>query len=328
MFPGRWLMGLPDPTGSGFVLEDIMPPPQGAAQAPLWRGPGALHLGPIRACISFGLARNTSCSGAGRSENGVGMSQRFETIRGLTERVKGFSQLQALAVWDLLLDHQHHRQQSGLLAEIGVAYGLTAAVLALHARPAAGEALLLFDLSDRLEGDVRTLIRTTAPDPAPAVRFHAGDSRLWRRHVRAEDHGAARWVHIDGEHSGEAVTSDLDLAHHLLQRTGIVCVDDFFSPRYPQVTQAVFEYQTRHPDRFRLFLCGFNKGWLCRPSALAGLIGFATDHLQAGMTARGIETVLYKTASSAELNCIGIGPARERPTFGPDWAVDRFEAWL
>ena len=43
-----------------------------------------------------------------------------------------------------------------------------------------------------------------------------------------------RWIHIDGEHTGQAVANDLAIAHDLLADDGIICIDDFFSPAYPQ----------------------------------------------------------------------------------------------
>ena len=42
-------------------------------------------------------------------------------------------------------------------------------------------------------------------------------------------------------------------------------VDDFLSPRYPQVAAAVFNYLQSHPFSFRMFLCGFFKAYLARP---------------------------------------------------------------
>ena len=41
-----------------------------------------------------------------------------------------------------------------------------------------------------------------------------------------------RWVHVDGDHKGENVWSDLELGNRLLAVEGILCVDDFLNPRY------------------------------------------------------------------------------------------------
>ena len=54
-----------------------------------------------------------------------------------------------------------------------------------------------------------------------------------------------RWIHIDGEHTGQAVGNDLAIAHELLADDGIICIDDFFNPAYAQVSAASFPFYTR-----------------------------------------------------------------------------------
>ena len=69
-------------------------------------------------------------------------------------------------------------------------------------------------------------------------------------------------VHIDGEHSFNAVYGDLDLAKKILIRNGIIILDDFFFDMYPQITQATYKWLENNPD-YILVAVGFCKGMIC-----------------------------------------------------------------
>jgi hypothetical protein len=57
-----------------------------------------------------------------------------------------------------------------------------------------------------------------------------------------------RFVHIDGDHSPEALTHDLKLAHASLHPQGLLCLDDMLHPGYPFLVVAVHDYLKAHPD--------------------------------------------------------------------------------
>jgi hypothetical protein len=59
---------------------------------------------------------------------------------------------------------------------------------------------------------------------------------------------AARFIHIDGDHSPAGLRHDLDLAHAVLESRGVVCVDDMLHPRYPTLVTAVLDYLDRHRE--------------------------------------------------------------------------------
>ena len=70
-------------------------------------------------------------------------------------------------------------------------------------------------------------------------------------------------------------------------RSGRRGVRRFFSPGYPQVTQAVFQFLATRPGRLALVLCEFNKGYLCRPKAARGFLEYVRTSLYADMVERG-----------------------------------------
>ena len=69
-------------------------------------------------------------------------------------------------------------------------------------------------------------------------------------------------VHIDGEHTFNAVYNDLNIVKPLMLRDGIIILDDFFFDMYPQITQAVFKWLDQNPD-WTLLCVGSCKGFLC-----------------------------------------------------------------
>ncbi|MBV8752243.1 MAG: class I SAM-dependent methyltransferase [Hyphomicrobiales bacterium] len=60
--------------------------------------------------------------------------------------------------------------------------------------------------------------------------------------------GAARFVHVDGEHNVECLTQDLELAHAVLHPDGVIVIDDMLHPGYPTLVTTVLDYLARHPE--------------------------------------------------------------------------------
>ena len=230
------------------------------------------------------------------------MKSRYERWQEATRSVEGFFAPEAAAAWDFLLEMQEERL-SGALGEIGVYHGKSAALLALHTGEA--EQLYLVDTADRPEtGFLRQLVPeqriTTLVSRSSELPALGGQIR----HVRK-----LRWIHIDGEHTGEAVVNDLRLAELALHDEGIICLDDFFSPMYPQITAAAFEFLSTHRHQLTLFLCGHNKGYLCRPMAAPAYLKRIRAAFVSALAARGIRNVtVFRTTTASDMSCFGVGP--------------------
>ena len=69
-------------------------------------------------------------------------------------------------------------------------------------------------------------------------------------------------IHLDGEHSESALSKDLTIASQLIDRNGIIVVDDFFHLDFPGVSSAVYEFL--HHNNFSSFLITQSKIYLCR----------------------------------------------------------------
>lgn len=69
-------------------------------------------------------------------------------------------------------------------------------------------------------------------------------------------------IHLDGEHSESALSKDLIGASRLIDRNGIIVVDDFFHLDFPGVSSAVYEFL--HHYNFSSFMITQSKIYLCR----------------------------------------------------------------
>ena len=70
----------------------------------------------------------------------------YQSFHQTYSSIPGFSYLESLAIWDFLLDVQHEFRIGGDLMEIGVYYGKSAALMAMHAQK--DEEIFLVDCTD------------------------------------------------------------------------------------------------------------------------------------------------------------------------------------
>jgi len=253
-------------------------------------------------------------------ENGeiVGDLRILDRYRKEFSWVEGWFGTEAIATWDTLLTLQSQTNCCGNLLEIGVLKGKSAALLALHARP---DEICIF---------VDPTLRKMATDVVGMIR---SQNNIWisdvSQNLRTDPRlhplaGTFRWIHIDGEHTGRAVTNDLEIAANLLSHDGVVCLDDFMSPAYPQITAATFAFLEQHRDDFTLFLTGFNKGYLCRTTQAQVYLRFLQQKLFDELTRRGVDDVtVWKSTDPADMNCFGMtAKLLQFDSRGPDWAPD------
>jgi predicted O-methyltransferase YrrM len=174
------------------------------------------------------------------------------------------------AVCSLLLEWQETRGVKGDLLEIGVWFGNGAGLLNQHRRD--DEKLILVDLNKSQER-FQANVAKGKPLPPEALVFYPGDSlAMRRRDALARHRDSARFLHIDGEHSFEAVVSDLDLCAELINERGIVAVDDVFTAASACVTEALYYWLARNREKLVMFLVGYQKAYLCSARLLPELM--------------------------------------------------------
>jgi Methyltransferase domain len=192
----------------------------------------------------------------------------------------------SVAIWDTLLSYQAENNIRGNLMEIGVFKGKSATMAALHSH--ANETCVLVDPMPLDE--VRQRIEHLAPE-AQCHYLQEMSQYLLRYPFLTEAARDFRWIHIDGEHTAQAVSNDLSIAETLLSDRGILALDDFFSPCYPQITLALFRFLEANPGRLALILCGYNKGYLCRPKAAREYLTFIRSSLYPNLAKRNCQRV-------------------------------------
>jgi hypothetical protein len=226
---------------------------------------------------------------------------------------------QAAAVWDCLLSHQEANNVRGNLLEIGVHKGKSALLSAMHTRR--DEIQFLVDPAplDEAVGHIRAncpdITLRTFQQPSQLVKGESFYSELA---------SSFRWIHIDGSHTGQAVTTDLEIADQLLADDGILTIDDFFDFAYPQITAATFAFMAANPNAFAMFLGGFAKGYFCRPLTAHRHLAYVKDQLLSDMDVRGHRATLWKTTLPSDMNAFGITEWFEefnRPIVGLDWDI-------
>jgi predicted O-methyltransferase YrrM len=159
------------------------------------------------------------------------------------EAIDGFISPRGARAISAILAHQATAGHTGNLAEIGTFYGKTFIGLAFAANP--GEIVLGLDiypdemqrrlsssLDARLPGEIDFHPRLVKADSATVSK------QAWRDLLQQK---AARFVHVDGDHTGAAVLNDIKLATSLLTPEAVVVVDDFLHDWYPDVTDGVLE---------------------------------------------------------------------------------------
>jgi predicted O-methyltransferase YrrM len=165
--------------------------------------------------------------------------------------VVGMSSKFAAAVCGRLMRLQTEMGVSGPVAEIGTFEGRFFIALGHALEP--GEVALGIDLFDW-------------PNPQVLDRFEANCSKhglsqdrrvTWKtdsRSMRPEDLLAKaggrplRFFHIDGEHSRDALTRDLERAVAVMAPEGIIVLDDMLHPGYPTLMVAVHQWLEKNQD--------------------------------------------------------------------------------
>ena len=219
----------------------------------------------------------------------------------LESQVEGFLMSQNIPLWDSFLCYQLEESILGNMLEIGVYKGRSALISSLHLGEQ--EKFLLIDSTPYIKEAQKHL------DPILSNRGYYIQKMSYDleiEHFKDVRHGC-RWVHIDGEHTGRAVINDLEFCEQILSDDGILILDDFFNPVYPQLTEAAFSFLQNNKFKLSMFLCGWNKAYLARPMFAVKYRDFIRHHLASELHKRNLhDFMIAKTSTLDESTSFGI----------------------
>ncbi|MEL7444439.1 MAG: class I SAM-dependent methyltransferase [Pseudomonadota bacterium] len=231
--------------------------------------------------------------------------------------VGGFMMPLAMATWDFLFTAQKSLGVTGGMLEIGVFEGKSGILSALYM--SADEPSFFLDLYEVAAARTRIL----SVKPANTHFLLMKSVNALNDDALARMRGALRWVHIDGEHTGYATRADLDTASHLLSERGIICVDDFFSFKYPQLTAAVYQFLLARPFEYKMFLASGNKCYICRSSAFEAYDDYIRANAAQHMDLEVNNWTLARSSFVHDFGCFSIIPRnKERDFVGLDRDID------
>ena len=180
------------------------------------------------------------------------------------------SRLDAL-IFRELIGGQIERGMTGSLAEIGVHYGRSFFLLALGR--SGSEKCLAIDLfeDDALHTNADGIGRFGGfRKNLRKYRFNLSEEEILKGsslELSAEEIlsrvGPVRFFSIDGGHMYENVENDLRLAEEVLISEGVIVLDDVFSPLWPEVSIATFDWLRKAGNRFVPFLETKDKLYVC-----------------------------------------------------------------
>lgn len=224
----------------------------------------------------------------------------LEKYRSIAQNVPGWFTDESIFVWDFFMAAQTRRGIGGDFFEIGVYKGKSAVMGALHTAPS--DWCVLLDIGTVSEA--KSILRTIRKDNSRFIQrtsIDAQDSKEVRQHF-----GKCRWVHIDGDHRGSTVTNDLKLAAELIRPEGVICVDDFFSFRYPQVTAATYRFVFDSGGKYQVFFAGSNKGYLCRAKSFQMYDDISRNELLPALKQSGLHVQMNRSSHASDNGCFTI----------------------
>jgi hypothetical protein len=197
------------------------------------------------------------------------------------ERVAGWFARIDSQIFSELLTWQNAAGIRGGVAEIGVHHGKSFIALCLGLVD--GQRAYAIDLFDDQQGNrdgsgrgdravFERHLRDFGVSQRAAVIDARGSDQVTAHDIR-KGVGDVRFFSVDGGHWRAIVASDLRLAAAVLVDGGVIALDDFLRPEWPDVSAGFFEWFERGSGTIVPFAIGYNKLYLCHEPRVAELQG-------------------------------------------------------
>jgi hypothetical protein len=215
------------------------------------------------------------------------MMKTFTTLVKQAMRFEGWMSASNIATFEYFLQDQNKRGITGNMLEFGVYKGRSASVL-LHALNSE-EWLYGIDSSEHPEIKKLEKINTNFK----WIRGKSEDLILSSELPAVE--GPIRFSHHDASHTFHNLSTELSYIEKTLSEDGIVVLDDFGAPFYPQVIAATYSYLYTTNSNLEIFLIGDNKAYLCRKPHFDYYAQMVLDGLIPSLSNRGFDYCIGRT---------------------------------
>ncbi|HYD63881.1 class I SAM-dependent methyltransferase [Azospirillum sp.] len=216
--------------------------------------------------------------------------------------VVGFFDENDMFVWDFLFRQQAHLGASGGYLEIGIYRGKSALFGALNMGQ--DEPVALVDCSGDAVDYVIRMISEFHPENN--IGIHAWSRKLKTHRNLMNMHHGFRFAHIDGDHTGYSLINDLEATADLVSDFGIIALDDFMNPCYPQLTAAAYHFLFKNQFEWKMVLNASAKCYLVRAHAHAAYDKLIRERMPAELEEKNIALTLRRTSFANDFGCFSL----------------------
>lgn len=199
------------------------------------------------------------------------ISALYRYVRSDRDRVRGwFERIDGQIFYELLC-LQNSLEIEGAVAEIGVHHGKSFIALCLglvgnqkaYAIDIFAQQNKNLDTSGLGDRDIfqRNLDKFGIQPSKVVINENSSDEVFPSDILSAV--GPVRFFSVDGGHWRQIVRNDLDLASDALTEGGVIALDDFMRPEWPDVSLGLFDWLGESSKSIVPFAIGFNKIYLC-----------------------------------------------------------------
>jgi ubiquinone/menaquinone biosynthesis C-methylase UbiE len=240
----------------------------------------------------------------------------FQQYLSAFQEVPGYFTKEAMIAWDFFLTTQAKIPIGGHFLEIGVLNGKSATLASMYLSDT--EKAVLIDINPCQEA----LDRVASVKSSGVEFFQTASHAAKHERTITDLAGKYRFIHIDGDHSGYNVTNDLIFAADVMKEDGIICMDDFFNPIYPQVTAAIYKFLFDNPLTMKMVLCGGNKCFLVKASSYRLYENLIRSYYMDHGAMNGLNISLHKSTYSHDMGCFSMWSEHDRKAFGLTFSQD------
>jgi hypothetical protein len=202
-------------------------------------------------------------------------SAQYEYIRRGRNKIPGWFYRVDAEIFALVTDYQKRNALDGSLVEIGLHHGKSFIAMCLSLRD--GEKAYGVDLFEQQQslnldysgsGERRAVesnLRAAGVNLSAVILDGRSSTSVSPGDILGSV-GPSRFFSIDGGHQLDVVRNDLALAEQTLARHGVIALDDFHRPEWPDVSAGYFAWFAVRSKPIVPFAIGLNKLYLCDKS--------------------------------------------------------------